>query len=200
MRTTNSKLLLFVGMALILFTISGQTGDIKMDTPDKPKAKTTVGDKERAPKTMPAKPAAGEQIKWQVIASGGIMGAASANYMMDGTAGQVTAGYGYSTNYGLAGGFWMVFGPPETSCCVGRVGDANGLGSDEPTIGDISVMIDAKFITGTCAGILGCFTEADINQTGGPDPLCADITIGDISILIDYLFITGPSLGLPECL
>lgn len=61
-------------------------------------------------------------------------------------------------------------------------------------------MIDAKFITGTCAGILTCFTEADINQSGGVDADCDDITIGDISTLIDYLFITGPSLGLADCL
>jgi len=85
-------------------------------------------------------------------------------------------------------------------CCEGRVGDANGIGGDEPTIGDVSVMIDAKFITGTCDGIIDCLAEADINQTGGPIPLCSDITIGDISILIDYLFITGPELGLNSCL
>lgn len=85
-------------------------------------------------------------------------------------------------------------------CCVGRVGDANGSGEDEPTIGDVSTMIDAKFITGSCDGILSCLTEADINQSGGTGPTCDDITIGDISVLIDYLFITGASLGLPECL
>ena len=143
--------------------------------------------------------ASGEEINWQVISSGGIMGAASANYMMDGTAGQATAGYGYSTNYGLGGGFWMVFGPPETSCCVGRVGDANGIGGDEPTIGDVSTMIDALFISGD-PNVIACLAEADINQSGGVDPQPSDITIGDISTLIDYLFITGPSLGLPDCL
>lgn len=72
-------------------------------------------------------------------------------------------------------------------CCVLRVGDA-------------SVMIDAKFISGTCIGLIDCLTEADTNQSGGIDPTCADITIGDISVLIDYLFITGPSLGLADCL
>jgi len=85
-------------------------------------------------------------------------------------------------------------------CCVGRVGDVNGAGGDEPTIGDVSTLIDAKFITGTCDGILNCLTEADINQSGGANPTCDDITIGDISTLIDYLFITGSSLGLPNCL
>jgi len=88
----------------------------------------------------------------------------------------------------------------DVGCCLSRVGDANGSGSDEPTISDISVLIDAKFITGTCDGVVGCPPEADINQSGGAEPTCDDITIGDISILIDYLFITGSTLGLPDCL
>jgi photosystem II stability/assembly factor-like uncharacterized protein len=86
------------------------------------------------------------------------------------------------------------------SCCTGRVGDANGSGGDEPTIADISVLINAKFIAGTCDGVISCIKEGDINQSGGADPDCNDITIGDISILIDYLFITGTNLGLPNCL
>jgi len=86
------------------------------------------------------------------------------------------------------------------SCCVQRVGDANGIGGDEPTLGDLVVMIDAKFISGYCDGIIACLAEADINLSGGADPTCDDITMGDISILQDYLFITGPSLGLPDCL
>lgn len=86
------------------------------------------------------------------------------------------------------------------NCCSGHVGDANGMGGDTPTIGDVSVMIDAKFITGTCTGLIPCLAEADVNQSGGLNPTCNDITIGDISYLIDYLFITGPSLGLPTCL
>jgi|GEM_PF-1162265 len=88
----------------------------------------------------------------------------------------------------------------DLSCCTGRVGDANGRAGDEPTISDISVLIDAKFITGTCNGTIQCMSEADVNQSGGTDPTCDDITISDISVLIDYLFITGSSLGLPECL
>ncbi len=88
----------------------------------------------------------------------------------------------------------------STGCCQGRVGDANGLGGDEPTIGDVSVMIDAKYITGRCEGIINCIAEADVNQSGGCNPTCDDITISDISILIDFHFITGPSLYLPPCL
>jgi hypothetical protein len=84
-------------------------------------------------------------------------------------------------------------------CCAGMVGDANGLGGDEPTISDVSTLIDAKFIAGTCAGKTPCLREADINGSGCLDPNCNDITISDISTLIDYLFITGSSLGLPWC-
>lgn len=73
-------------------------------------------------------------------------------------------------------------------CCVSRVGDANGSSDDEPTIGDVSVMIDALFITGDWT-ILPCPAEADVNQSGGCNPGRDDITIGDIAILIDCMFI-----------
>lgn len=87
----------------------------------------------------------------------------------------------------------------ETPCCIGQVGNANGIGTDVPTIGDVSVMIDALFISGDI-NVIACLPEADINQSGGLSVYPADITIGDISTLIDYLFITGPSLGLRDCL
>jgi len=91
---------------------------------------------------------------------------------------------------------------------VGRVGDANNSGEDEPTIGDVSALIDALFISGTFEGTIDCLAEADINQSGGADPTPDDITIGDISILIDYLFISGAydpvtnpdGAQLPNCL
>ncbi len=82
-------------------------------------------------------------------------------------------------------------------CCAGRVGDANGIGGDEPTIGDISAMVEMVFLTGI---EVACMDEADINQSGGVGPTKDDVTIGDISVLVDYLFITGASLGLPDCL
>jgi len=82
-------------------------------------------------------------------------------------------------------------GPAETGCCVGMVGDANDSGDEEPTVGDISVLIDVLFISADPNSI-SCLPEADINQSGGANPVFDDITVGDISILIDYLFITGP--------
>ncbi len=84
------------------------------------------------------------------------------------------------------------------SCCEDRVGDVNGSGEDEPTIGDVSVLIDALFL-GADWSVVPCLAEADINLSGGEEPTEADITIGDVSYLIDYLFITGNELGLPDC-
>ena len=112
----------------------------------------------------------------------------------------------YDGNFALAGKSsswfngtctWLVkIGVP--SCCVGRVGDVNGTSGDEPTISDISLLIDALFIRND-RGILPCLTEADANQSGGSAPDGSDISISDVSVLIDYLYITGSSLGLPEC-
>lgn len=88
----------------------------------------------------------------------------------------------------------------RVNCCQGRVGDANNSGQEVPTIGDISILIDAKFVSGTCDGLVTCFDEADINRSAAGPADCGDITIGDISLLTDYLFITGPqNMELFEC-
>jgi hypothetical protein len=87
----------------------------------------------------------------------------------------------------------------EIPCCSGQVGDVNGDGGSEPTIGDISALIDVLFINAD-PGIISCLKEADVNQSGGDNPRVEDLTIGDVSYLIDYLFVTGASLGLPGCL
>ena len=82
-------------------------------------------------------------------------------------------------------------------CCAGMVGDVNGVGGDEPTVGDISRLIDFLFITRTP---LDCLEEADINQSGtniNPPLDEDDITIADVSLLIDHLFIS--KVPLAEC-
>ena len=93
----------------------------------------------------------------------------------------------------------LTFAVYVTDCCLGRVGDANGSGSDLPTIGDVAALISHKFIT---EEPLQCYGEADINRSGGLYPGPGDITIGDISLLIDYLFVTGPETfgPLPDCM
>lgn len=83
------------------------------------------------------------------------------------------------------------------SCCQGRVGDVNGVGGDEPTIADISMLIDHLFLTQRS---LWCPAEADINLSGGANPkqgAGGDITISDVSMLIEYLFLDGTYL--PNC-
>ncbi|MCX6836060.1 MAG: C10 family peptidase, partial [candidate division Zixibacteria bacterium] len=83
----------------------------------------------------------------------------------------------------------------KTSCCNGRVGDANGLGvyPQEVTISDIQTLVTAKFIYGTCAGYVPCLAEGDVNQSGGTNPTCSSITISDIQALVNHLFIAGPA-------
>jgi hypothetical protein len=88
-----------------------------------------------------------------------------------------------------------------TCTCVGRVGDVNQSGSDEPTIGDVIDLV--IFVLGERArpASLPCLEEADINQSGQANPTADDITIADISALLNYLFIAGPNaVTLPTCL
>ena len=88
-------------------------------------------------------------------------------------------------------------------CCTGRVGNVNSQGDypDEISLGDVMLLVDAKFISGDC-GLIPCVAEADVNQDGGPDPSCDDhVTLGDVMVLVDFLFITGPEVAtLAECL
>jgi CubicO group peptidase (beta-lactamase class C family) len=80
----------------------------------------------------------------------------------------------------------------DPDCCDGKVGDATNSGGDMPTIGDISSIIDMLFINET---EVPCIAEADVNQSGGPQPSRDDVTIGDVTLLIDHLFVTGVELN-----
>jgi hypothetical protein len=159
-----------------------------------------VVDPPKAPAAAPEAPL--YFLNWFSVNGGGAIEVSSPSYRLGASVAQTGAGEVTSPSYILNMGFWQLFGSGGGGCCVGRVGDANNSGADEPTIGDVSVLIDALFIGGDW-GIITCLAEADINQSGGPDPEggpTGDITIGDVSYLIDYLFITGTGLGLPDCL
>ena len=82
-------------------------------------------------------------------------------------------------------------GQISLGCCEGTVGDVNGLGGNEPSISDIGAIVEFLFISGTPPG---CMAEADVNQSGGPDPGPTAVTVADIGTLVDYLFITGTPL------
>lgn len=94
-------------------------------------------------------------------------------------------------------------GASETACeycCEMRVGNANGSDEEMPTLADVMTMVNAKFISGSCSGVIACLEEADINKSGVGLATCDDITLGDIMMLVDYLFITGPENStLPVC-
>jgi hypothetical protein len=86
----------------------------------------------------------------------------------------------------------------DPGCCVNRVGDVNGVGGDEPTLGDIMHLVSYLFIEPTT--VLPCLAEADVDQSGGISPVLEDITLADVMMLVDYLFISGESAELAECL
>ncbi|MCX6835158.1 MAG: thrombospondin type 3 repeat-containing protein, partial [candidate division Zixibacteria bacterium] len=59
-------------------------------------------------------------------------------------------------------------GTGDACCCIGRVGDANGVGTypNEVTISDIQLLVTAKFISSLpCEQNLHCLIEADVNQS-----------------------------------
>ena len=87
----------------------------------------------------------------------------------------------------------------EACCCVGKKGNANGLGGEDPTIGDLGVMIDFLFISQD-PGVIHCLSEADFNQSGGCDVTFQDITIGDVSSIIGCWMIMIESCEWPQCL
>ncbi|MEW5795738.1 MAG: hypothetical protein AB1772_05195 [Candidatus Zixiibacteriota bacterium] len=83
------------------------------------------------------------------------------------------------------------------NCCSGQVGDANGIGGDEPTIGDITTLIGFLFLGEPEPP---CIAECDVNLSGtllDPPLDWDDVSIGDITVLIDYLF--GELDVLPSC-
>ena len=138
--------------------------------------------------TLPAEPATGEQINWQVISSGGARGT-STNYVLNGTVGQTAVGTGSSTNYGLNHGFWQTFGP--TGCCNGdgirgNVDDITGVGG-EIDVADLTYLVAYLFQGGP---VPPCEDEGNVDGIiglGGP------IDVADLTYLVAYLFQSGPA-------
>lgn len=124
----------------------------------------------------------GEQIKWQVISSGGVSGS-STNYMMSGTVGQTAVGLSTSTNYKLNSGFWQDFSAGG-GCCIGIRGNVEGDASENIDISDLVFLVDFMF-TGGPAPL--CDTEANIDADAG-----GNIDISDLVYLVDFMFTGGP--------
>ena len=124
--------------------------------------------------------AAGEQVKWQAISTGGNRGT-STSYILNGTAGQTAVGAGTSTTYRVNQGFWQNFTP--TSCCD-KPGDANNDGA--VNVGDAVFVINYVFKGGPPPP---CKQEADANAD-------AAVNVGDAVYVINYIFKGGPT---PTC-
>jgi len=103
------------------------------------------------------------------------------------------AGDDNSLGYGIINVMAAINSSP--ACCTGAVGNVNGSDGEAANVGDIAALIDYLFMTGE--GV-ACMHEADVNQSGGSNPLRKDITVADISYLIEHLFLTQPDL--PNCL
>jgi hypothetical protein len=122
-------------------------------------------------------PAAGEQVKWQVISSGGTRGT-STNFILSGTAGQTAIGKGSSTNFGVNQGYWQSLVAPCDDC-----GDANGDGHID--ISDVVFLIAYIFSGGSAPG--PCVTPHGLGDANGD----GYIDISDVVYLIAYIFSGG---------
>jgi hypothetical protein len=123
---------------------------------------------------------AGEQIKWQVLSSGGNRGT-SASYVISGTVGQTAAGKGTSTNYAINQGYWQNFAP--ASCCD-KPGDANNNGLIN--IQDVTYLINFLYKGGPASP---CPEEGNANGL-------SVVNIQDVTYLINFLYKSGPA---PKC-
>jgi hypothetical protein len=125
-------------------------------------------------------PAAGEQIKWQVIAGGGSMGA-SASYKLGSTVGQTAAGQSASASYKLNAGFWQNF---SNGCCV-KEGDVNH--NNTVNVADVTFLVKFLFQSGPAPV---CTDEGNVNDLGS-------INVADVTYLVKFLFQSGPITPCP---
>jgi hypothetical protein len=115
-------------------------------------------------------PRAGEEINWDVIASGGGP-MSSVNFLLDGTLGQAVAGPSTSTNFVLNAGYWQDFGQDSYVC-----GDASVNGRVD--ISDVVFIVNYIFGSGPVPDPLAA---ADVNCSNRVD-------ISDCVYLVNYIF------------
>ena len=138
-----------------------------------------------SPATEPATatPRAGEEVNWQVIASGG--GTSTLGSMiLASTVGQTVAGQSTIGDMVLNSGFQQNFEEGGGCCIPPMRGDVDYDGAELIDISDLLYLIDFMFQSGPAPV---CFEEADIDASGS-EPL----DISDLIYLIDYMFRDGP--------
>ncbi|MBD3218803.1 MAG: hypothetical protein GF310_11030 [candidate division Zixibacteria bacterium] len=122
-----------------------------------------------------ADPQTGEQIKWQVVASGG-SSTSSGSYHLSSTTSQASVGMSSSNSYQLAQGYWQDFGlgEPDFIC-----GDAN---SDMTVnVSDAVYIINFVFIGG----------GPPVPYDSGDSNCDNTVNVSDAVWVINYVFIGG---------
>ncbi len=176
----NHKLIITAGLAaLLLLAAFGSAAGVEKAEPVKSETAVSTPVKQ-SPQPALAEGRSGEQIKWQVISSGGAKGS-SASFQLSGTVGQTAVGYGSSTNYGLSHGFWQQFGP--TTCCNhdGIRGDVDMSGSIN--VSDVTYLVYYLFRHGPEPP---CSEEGDVDGNSA-------INVADVTYIVYYLFRSGPA-------
>jgi hypothetical protein len=198
-----SKLILVIVLAAALLLVSTDVGSAAKKVPIKAeKAQTTVTKpvQQQAPAAQPkavdesesstvlvpfgseaveptninASPKAGEEINWQVLASGG--GTQTLGTLVLGsTIGQTAAGSSSVGTYTLQSGFWQNFGGGYLC------GDADGSGGID--IADVVYLVAYIFSSGPAPNPLAS-GDADCDGV---------ITVADAVYLVAYIFSGGPA-------
>ncbi|MCH7879656.1 MAG: hypothetical protein IH914_10140 [candidate division Zixibacteria bacterium] len=119
----------------------------------------------------------GETISWEVLAGGGQFGT-STNFGLSGTIGEGAVGDGFSTNFGVLGGFEQNFSAGAPPCCVLP---GNASGDDKTNIADVSFVIAWLFLGGADPG---CCAQASANGDN-------KLNIADVTYIIAWLFTGG---------
>ena len=128
--------------------------------------------------TPDSTPLFGQQMKWQVVSSGGTQGT-STNLVLSGTIGQTAVGSGSVPGLKLNQGFWQNFTASTCNC-----GDANGDGSIN--ISDAVFLLQYIFAGGAAPNPL---CHGDANGDGSAN-------VSDAVYLIQYIFAGGAA---PHC-
>ena len=138
---------------------------------------------------LSAEEQAGEEVKWQVIANGGVSNASIGAYLLSGTLGQPVVGASTVGEHEVNLGYWQNFTTAGEYLC----GDADGSGGNN--ISDAVFLIQYIFAAGPPPEPLAA---ADSDCSGG-------INMSDVVYLIQYIFAGGPGPcdpddnGAPDC-
>jgi len=157
---------------LVILSATARASDIKRDNSGPVRTEASTEPPAAAPET-------GEEINWDVVASGGDTEGSSTSYSLSGTVGQTAIGPGASANYGLNHGFWQNFSIGGATCIPG---DADA--SSAVDIDDVVYLIAYIFSGGPAPSPAVCCGDAD--ASGGVD-------IDDVVYLIAYIFSGGPA-------